>query len=72
MTGCCFFRALLLYGIGEQRDTVKNELKKAAREITKIWTKRIVVEFSFSKPSEIRFKKRASRDQINEALQKFK
>uniref|UniRef100_A0A915CBV2 Mediator complex subunit Med12 domain-containing protein n=2 Tax=Parascaris univalens TaxID=6257 RepID=A0A915CBV2_PARUN len=68
----CNQRALLLYGIGEQRDTVKNELKKAAREITKIWTKRIVVEFSFSKPSEIRFKKRASRDQINEALQKFK
>ncbi|VDM39691.1 unnamed protein product [Toxocara canis] len=68
----CNQRALLLYGIGEHRDTVKNELKKAAREITKIWTKRIVIEFSFSKPSEIRFKKRANRDQINEALQKFK
>ncbi|VDK42731.1 unnamed protein product [Anisakis simplex] len=68
----CNQRALLLYGIGEQRDVIKNELKKVAREIAKIWTKRIVIEFSFSKPSEIRFKKRASRDQINEALQKFK
>lgn len=58
--------------MGDERDNVKNELKKIAREIAKIWTKRIVVEFSFSKPSEIRFKKRTNREQINESIQKFR
>ncbi|VDN57047.1 unnamed protein product [Dracunculus medinensis] len=70
--GECNQRLLLLYGMGDERDNVKNELKKIAREIAKIWTKRIVVEFSFSKPSEIRFKKRTNREQINESIQKFR
>lgn len=48
-----------------------NDLRKVAKEIIKIWSKRIVIEFS-QKPVEIRFKKRATPEQINSAVQKFK
>ncbi|VDN01453.1 unnamed protein product [Thelazia callipaeda] len=57
----CNQRSLLLYGIGVERDNAKIELRRFARELTKLWQKRIVVEFSFNKPLEIRFKKRATR-----------
>ncbi|MFH4978159.1 hypothetical protein AB6A40_004868 [Gnathostoma spinigerum] len=67
----CNQRLLLLHGIGEQREIAKNELKKLARDITKIWTKRIVAEFSFSKPLETRIKKRTNPDQISEILHRF-
>ncbi|KAM3728669.1 Mediator of RNA polymerase II transcription subunit [Dirofilaria immitis] len=68
----CNQRSLLLYGIGAERDAVKLELRRLARELAKIWQKRIVVEFSFNKPLEIRFKKRAAREQLQESMAKFR
>uniref|UniRef100_A0A915PR29 Mediator complex subunit Med12 domain-containing protein n=1 Tax=Setaria digitata TaxID=48799 RepID=A0A915PR29_9BILA len=68
----CNQRSLLLYGIGAERDSVKLELRRLARELAKLWQKRIVVEFSFNKPLEIRFKKRATREQVQESMAKFR
>ncbi|EJD75155.1 hypothetical protein LOAG_17646 [Loa loa] len=68
----CNQRSLLLYGIGNERDAVKLELRRLARELAKLWQKRIVVEFSFNKPLEIRFKKRATREQLQESMAKFR
>lgn len=68
----CNQRSLLLYGIGAERDAVKLELRRLARELAKLWQKRIVVEFSFNKPLEIRFKKRTTREQVQESMAKFR
>lgn len=62
----------MLYGIGTERDTVRLELRRLARELAKLWQKRIVIEFSFNKPLEIRFKKRATREQFQESMTKFR
>lgn len=51
---------------------MKLELRRLARELAKLWQKRIVVEFSFNKPLEIRFKKRATREQLQESMAKFR
>uniref|UniRef100_A0A0R3RTH3 Med12-LCEWAV domain-containing protein n=1 Tax=Elaeophora elaphi TaxID=1147741 RepID=A0A0R3RTH3_9BILA len=45
---------------------------RLARELAKLWQRRIVVEFSFNKPLEIRFKKRATREQLQESMTKFR
>lgn len=51
---------------------MKLELRRLARELAKLWQKRIVVEFSFNKPLEIRFKKRATRELLQESMAKFR
>lgn len=67
----CNQRIVLLYGICEERDNARQELRKIALQICKIWQKKINVEF-FYNSKEVRFKKRINQEQIFEILSKFK
>lgn len=67
----CNQRIILLYGICEERDNARQELRKIALQICRIWQKKINVEF-FYNSREVRFKRRISQEQISESLSKFK
>lgn len=71
MRDACNQRAIVLHGISDEREKAKQELKKVAKEICRIWQKKINVEF-FENSKEVRFKRRVSQDGVNEALSKFK
>lgn len=67
----CNQRTILLYGVSDERDNARQELRKIAVQICRIWQKKVNVEF-FYNSKEVRFKKRISSDQIAECLSKFK
>lgn len=71
MRDTCNQRAVVLYGITDEREEVKRELQKVAREICRIWQKKINVEF-FNNSKEVRCKKRATAENLNEAMSKFR
>lgn len=67
----CNQRAILLYGITDERDFARQELRKIAVQICRIWQKKMNVEF-FCGSMEVRFKRRIPIDQITECLSKYK
>uniref|UniRef100_A0A915MRM1 Mediator complex subunit Med12 LCEWAV-domain domain-containing protein n=1 Tax=Meloidogyne javanica TaxID=6303 RepID=A0A915MRM1_MELJA len=71
----CNQRAIVLYGISDQRDQVRQDLRKIAREICKLW-KRLSVEFIQTSPDsptrELRYKRKCTNEQIAEQMDKFK
>lgn len=68
----CNQRAILMYGISDARDQARQELRKIASQICKIWQKKIVAEF-LPNASEIRYKRRNNlTEQITDALNKFR
>nr|CAD2187454.1 unnamed protein product [Meloidogyne enterolobii] len=71
----CNQRAIVLYGISDQRDQVRQDLRKIAREICKLW-KRLSVEFVQTSPDsptrELRYKRKCTNEQIAEQMDKFK
>ncbi|KAI1728879.1 eukaryotic mediator 12 subunit domain-containing protein [Ditylenchus destructor] len=67
----CNQRAILLYGITDERETARQELRKVALQICRIWQRKVNVEF-FHNSKEVRFKRRVTPEIISEALAKFK
>lgn len=67
----CNQRAIILYGITDQRDLAQEELKKIAYQICRIWQKKLNVEF-FDKSKEVCFKRRITSELLAETLSKFK
>uniref|UniRef100_A0A915N802 Uncharacterized protein n=1 Tax=Meloidogyne javanica TaxID=6303 RepID=A0A915N802_MELJA len=71
----CNQRAIVSYGISDQRDQVRQDLRKIAREICKLW-KRLSVEFFQTSPDsptrELRYKRKCTNEQIAEQMDKFK
>lgn len=67
----CNQRAIILYGITEDRDLAQEELKKIASQICRIWQKKLNVEF-FHNSKEVCFKRRITPELLVETLSKFK
>ncbi|KHJ85989.1 transcription mediator subunit Med12, partial [Oesophagostomum dentatum] len=63
-------RALLLYGMGDARENHILEMKKIAREICKIWQKKIYVRFECDKAPL--WKQSVSAQRVSDTLKLFK
>uniref|UniRef100_A0A915DDE1 Mediator complex subunit Med12 LCEWAV-domain domain-containing protein n=1 Tax=Ditylenchus dipsaci TaxID=166011 RepID=A0A915DDE1_9BILA len=67
----CNQRSILLYGISDERELARQELRKIALQICRIWQRKLNVEF-FHNSKEVRFKRRVTTEIVGEALSKFK
>uniref|UniRef100_A0A914IAX6 Mediator complex subunit Med12 LCEWAV-domain domain-containing protein n=1 Tax=Globodera rostochiensis TaxID=31243 RepID=A0A914IAX6_GLORO len=73
----CNQRAIVLYGISEQRDNARQELRKIAREICKAWKKKTfeLTTAPHCQPNsvqpEVRYKRRCTPEQLSELMGRF-
>lgn len=67
----CNQRSIILNGITEERDLAQEELKKIASQISRIWQKKLNVEF-FHNSKEVCFKRRITSELLVETLSKFR
>ncbi|KAI6230125.1 Med12 domain-containing protein [Aphelenchoides fujianensis] len=65
----CNQRAVVLYGMSAERENAKAEVLRAAAEISKVWQRRIFVQF-FPNSNEVLFKRRTQ--QVPEAMAIFR